>query len=422
MNTRLLRFVALAAVTLGIAGCGQTITGTAAPGEIDVRKLDVGRFPTMPLGDYYEYSHSVRSGTSLAVTRLADSVVLGDRIDPKLAYGTGIQSITRPGDVKNALSDQGVAVAERNGLMFGWMSGSSDVEPIPNQKVPASATLTTVTVMQFPDAGSAANAAREFEDADFAVAADTNQRVPLAKYPEAYTHWRPGTPTIGSTAARGNYVVNVFASTASADLALLTSLVEKTYAAQFPELDKLAPLTKEQVMRLDLDPEGMKQRILNPNKIGVPSVGSLATYRLNGFLHFQPDRERARRIYAEAGAEYITFSEAYSEYTTTYSKGIAQAFGTSTSRLLEGAILTRTRDDAAAEKLSAAIMDKPDAGMTPAGLPDTRCGEIPRPGSNSRDFSCVLRYRNYVAHVWGTQIQDAQQRAAAQYALLANSA
>ncbi|MFF3224914.1 hypothetical protein ACFYV7_19135 [Nocardia suismassiliense] len=401
-----------------IAGCGTRMTGTPRPGEMDVRTLDVGQYSTEPLDSYDEYQHSVRRGISLAISRLANHVATGIDIDSKLRFGTGVQEITKPDDVRNVLAEQNVPVADRNKMLFGFASGSSDFRPEPYVAVPPDSTLTTVTVMQFPDRESADRAAAEFEEVDFAVAPDQNERVQLAKYPLAHSHWRPGTPTIGSVVAHGNYVVSTFISTSKPDLAELTSLVEKVYAAQLPMLDTLAPLSAEQILRLDLDPEGVIRRVLNPTKNGVPSVGSLAAYELQGFLHWQTDRTAAKNLYAHG--ERFVLSGAYSPSTNSYTTGIAQSFGKGVGRFLDGAILIRTRDIGAAQALWSAILDAPDTGQAPPRVPDSKCAEIPS-DRYVKDWVCTVRYRNYVGYVWSTQLQDSQQRAAAQYALLANS-
>ncbi|MFI6045096.1 hypothetical protein ACIA8C_25935 [Nocardia sp. NPDC051321] len=418
MVNRSVRLTAATAILLTIAGCGSSAVGSPKPGEIDVRTLDAGKYSTEPLDTYEEYSHSLRRGTSLAVSRLANHVVTGIDIDPKLRYGTGVQEITKPDDVKNALAEQSVSIAAQHKILFGFASGSSDFLPEPAVAVPSDSTLTTVTVMQFPDPESAERAAVELEDADFAVSPEQNERVQLPKYPLAHSHWRPGTPTIGSVIAHGNYVVNTFISTSQPDLAALTGLVEKVYAAQLPMLDTLTPLSAEQVLRLDFDPEGVIRRVLNPTKIAVPDVGGLAAYELQGFLHWQTDRAAAKNLYANG--DRFVFSDAYSATTNSYTRGIAQSFGKGISRFLDGAIVIRARDIDSARALWSTILDAPDTGQAPPKVPDSKCAEHPTT-RYVKDWICAIQYRNYVGYVWSTQLLDAQQRAAAQYALLANS-
>lgn len=418
MINRKVRLATAAVVLLTVAGCGSSVTGAPKPGEIDVRSLDVGKYPTEPFDTYEKYSHSLRRGTSLAVSRLANHVVTGIDIDPTLRYGTGVQEITTPDDVKNVLAEQSMSIATRNKILFGFASGSSDFRPEPAIAVPPESTLTTVTVMQFPDPESAERAAAEFEETDFAVASDQNERVRLAKYPLAHSHWRPGTPTIGSAVAHGNYVINTFISISQPDLGALTTLVEKVYTAQLPMLDTLTPLSAEQVLRLDIDPEGVIRRVLNPTNLPVPDVGGLAAYELQGFLHWQTDRAAAKNLYANG--ERFIFSDAYSATTNSYTRGVAQSFGKGIGRFLEGAILIRARDIDSARALWSTILDAPDTRQAPPNLPDSKCAELPT-DRYVKDWVCAVRYRNYVGYVWSTQLQDTQQRAAAQYAVLANS-
>ncbi|MEV6562547.1 hypothetical protein AB0M22_42975 [Nocardia sp. NPDC051756] len=417
INTRMRHTCAVFAL-LVVSGCGAPMTGTPLPGEMDVRTLDVGQYSTEPLDSYEEFQHSVRSGTALAISRLANHVVTGNDIDAKLRYGTGVQQLAKPEDVKNVLAEQSVPVAARNKMLFGFASGSSDFRPEPFVEVPSDSTLTTVAVMQFPDSQSADRAATEFEETDFSVSPDQNERVQLAKYPMAHSHWRPGTPTIGSVVAHGSYVVSTFISTSQPVLADLTALIEKVYAAQLPMLDTLAPLSAEQALRLDLDPEGIIRRVLNPGKLAVPDPGGLAAYELQGFLHFQTDRIASKILYADS--ERFVFSDAYSPTTNSYTKGVAQSFGKGTDRFLQGAILIRTRGIDSAKALWLAILDAPDAKQAPSNVPDSKCTELPT-DKYVKDWVCAVRYRSYVGYVWSTQLQDAQQRAAAQYAVLANS-
>ncbi|MEV6222828.1 hypothetical protein AB0M13_14375 [Nocardia fluminea] len=422
MKIKGIKKVAITLTVLAVSACGQTVTGSSTANEIDVRNLEVGKYPTDPLDSYYKFSHSVRSGKSLAITRLSDHVVIGNDVDPKLRYGTGVQEVLKPEDVAHSMAEPSREVAERHKMQFGFISGSSDTQVVAFEKSPTTATLLTVTVLQFPSPDAADTAAREFEAVDFDVNPEENKRVPIGKYPAAHTHWRPGTPTLGSIAAHGNYTVSVFVAAATADLPLLTSLVEKTYAAQFPMLDTLPPLSPEEVMRTDLDPEDMKRRVLNPDKLGVPALGGLATNTTQGFLHLQTDREAAKKLYTDGNVEFVTMGQAYSGQTYSFNtKGIAQGFGTGSSQLLDGAIVYRSKDEDSAKALWSGLAPQPDPALTPTGVPDSKCADEPKPGSNAKYFLCVVRYRNYIGAVWSTQPQDSQQRAAAQYAVLANS-
>ncbi|HTQ21592.1 DUF7373 family lipoprotein [Mycobacterium sp.] len=61
----------------------------------------------------------------------------------------------------------------------------------------------------------------------------------------------------------------------------------------------------------------------------------------------------------------------------------------------------------------------------PDGLPDARCFEqkpaIWASDANYR-YQCLVSFGRYVGHVWSSEEKDVRQRAAAQYAILVNSA
>ncbi|MGV9663554.1 DUF7373 family lipoprotein [Nocardia niigatensis] len=81
----------------------------------------------------------------------------------------------------------------------------------------------------------------------------------------------------------------------------------------------------------------------------------------------------------------------------------------------------------AARKLWSAILDPayPSRVDAPPKVPDTRCGEAPAvdgySGSDVKRYHCAIRYRRHVPTVDSDQFTDVYQRAAAQYALMANS-
>ncbi|UFS95475.1 DUF7373 family lipoprotein [Nocardia huaxiensis] len=413
------------AIALTVAGCA-TVAGTPAPGEIDVRTLDVGKYSTEPLDTYDEFIHSLKSGATLAAMRLSDQVVIGLDFDPTLKYGSGVHEVadvidppsTGLTDLDEIMSTASADVAERHQALFGFASGSSDTPPIAFSKNQAPGTRVTITVLQFGDTATAATAAREMDSADFDVAKDQNESVVLQKYPAAHAHWRPGTPTLGATIAHGQYVVNVFAATIEADRTKLTDLVEKTLAAQLPMLDALPPLSAEQVLRLEPDMD-MIRRNLTTLKSNHPSMTIQAAFGLRGFLHWQTDREEARQLYSEARADRFAVSEAY---TTSFdlAQGIASSFGSGQPRSLNGGFIARAGDEDAARVLWTKILDAPDASKAPTGLPNTKCAQQESRGSVN-EFACALRYGKFVGLVWSSQLIDAQQRASAQYALLANS-
>ncbi|MFE6862727.1 hypothetical protein [Nocardia sp. NPDC057668] len=392
-----------AAVTLtGLALAGCTVAGSATPGETDVRGFDVGKYATGPLEERYAYNPDLAKGLNLALMRLANRVVTGPEIDARFKYGTGMIPFLTPDKATKVLADVTAPVLARNNLKFGVAVGHSEQEPIKGA-APAGSPFTTVTVMQFPDDASAARAATELDEADFAIAAEANQHVTLPKYPAALAHWRPGVASMGATIARGSYVVALFVGTRDPEQDQLTALVEQVLDVQLPLLDALRPLDTEAVLRQPYDPDGMLRQTLNIQGIGQPDVGQQAVFEQRAYLHRVANQAHWRQVLQDNGVDRFAVSGASFEGTT---------------------ILFRTRDADAAIRFGAAVLSANHAGPAeaPAGVPDTTCGEAPKDATSGlKRYRCVVAYRQYVAAVQSDQITDVHQRAAAQYALMANS-
>lgn len=408
MISRRFRMTALLAITAAtLAGCGSGVTGTATPGEIDIRTLDVGKYSTLPLDLRYDYIPRMRTAIELATQRLADHVVNGADIDPAFTFGTGAVSMISTETATRVLADATAPVLDANKMMFGFSVGHSDKQPDKTGKTVEGSSFTTVTVLQFRDPAAAAKAATELDDTDFTVAPDRNERVALPKYPDAHAHWRPGVASIGSTIAHGNYVVNAYVGVKDPELPKLTALASKVLDAQLPLLDSLPPLTPEGVLRLPFDADHMLRRTLNPGESFRPDFRAMAVAEPRGFLHRVADQAYWRRVATETGMDrYATAGEDYD--------------GPS--------MLFRARDAQAAKQLAGAVLEHGYSGVAdaPAGFPDGKCGQTvadPAAGLTTRNkrFRCTVSYRQYTAVVDSDQIADAHQRAAAQYALFANS-
>lgn len=430
MSKRALRlFLALVALTT-VASCGNRTAGLPIAGEIDVRHLDVGPFSAEPIDTYTQYSHSVESGSELATMRLSNHMATGLDFDRRLTFGTSAESMAASssdlnGNIskfKQVLSEASARAILQNGVLFGFASGSSDHEPDRTGQSLSSAILTNLSVFQFPSPEKAARAAVEMEQADFDVAPDKNQSVTLGKYPDARSHWQPGTPTLGSFIAHGNYVVTIFAKIPEGRLPELSAITEKAFDKQIPMLDNLVPLSAEEVLKLEPN-NSTNRRIITPAKHYIPSNESLGTYEKQGFLHFQKDRAAAKKMFDALHIESYTVSDAYLTITTNYDRtGNTQALiGKEVTRnVTGGAILYQAADSTAARTAWQQLLESPDATTQPKGVPDSKCAQLPDDGTY-RQFSCAVMYHQYVAVVWGRQLADAQQRAAAEYALLANS-
>ncbi|MFI1240408.1 DUF7373 family lipoprotein [Nocardia salmonicida] len=390
-----------------------------AAGELDVRTLDIGKYPVEPIDTIYEYSPNMRSSQLLGAYRLAGNMALGADIDPELKYGAG-NALTTPHNATLYLSKATREVLNDNKMLFGWASGSSDKSEFSvgsnhagddalaeSQRQRLKPKFSSITVLQFADDTTAARAATDMANADFAVAASDNHPVSLPNYPTSISHRRPGVPTLGSTLAHGRYVIYIHIGLPDDDTAKLIALAEKTYSTQILLLDKLPALSPTDALRLQPDPDGMLRRALNPKQLAGLDDSESFTLDRNGFYQANRLQQQNDALFSETGADRFT-----------------RSWGTE---------LIRTRDEDSADVLQDRVIEtlvpSSEPADSPAQLPDVKCAKNTDPRLNDKfvdtgerkRFLCAVKYRRYVAVVDANQIQDAHQRAAAQYALLANS-
>lgn len=418
--------LALVSAAAALTGCGSGISGIPAAGEIDVRKLAVGNYPTDPLDIRMQNTFGSDDGEAGALARLADNVVAGPDVDPKFTHNVLSSYLRSSESTKYAAVLAGTVqpALDGNGMMFGYSAAASThalvkpagfavndtFNPFAGAQGDPNATSFNVTVLQFPDPQKAQAAAGQMEAADFAVAADQNVRVTLDKQPDAKAHWRPGIPSLAATLAHDAYVVNVYVAQPGPDLDGLRKLADQVFAAQLPLLDQAPALSPRDVFRMQYKPDTMMRRTLHPNDYPSPDQYSEITHTARGYLHYVDDQPTAKHLLDDNGVDLVSTAK-------------------------KGGLVFRARDAKAATALSSAINKLiPGSAEPPAGVPDAACVENPNPKSDlnfdtedydswsiDNKYLCTVHYDRYVARVASNQLIDAQQKAAAQYALLANS-
>ncbi|MFI1915076.1 hypothetical protein [Nocardia sp. NPDC020380] len=417
--------LALVLAAAALTGCGA-VSGTPAAGEIDVRKLPVGNYPTDPLDVRMQNTFGSDDGEAGALARLADNVVAGPDVDPKFAHNVLSLYLKSSGSTKYAAVLAGAVqpVLDGNGMMFGYSAAASthalvkgagfpdndNFNPFAGAQGDPNATSFNVTVLQFPDPQKAQAAAGQMEAADFAVAADQNVHITLDKQPDAKAHWRPGIPSMAATLAHGAYVVNVYVAQPSPDIDGLRKLADQVLAAQLPLLDQAPALSPREIFRMQYQPDTMLRRTLHPNPYLSLDAYSEISHAPRGYLHYVEDQPTVKRLLDDNGVDM-------------------------TSTAKHGGLLLRARDAKAATALATAINKLiPGSVEPPAGVPDAACVQNPNPKSDlnfdTEDYDswstdnrylCTVHYDRYVARVASDQLIDVQQKAAAQYAVLANS-
>ncbi|MFI1911706.1 hypothetical protein [Nocardia sp. NPDC020380] len=382
---------ACVALTALVAGCGQQ--GHAVPGELDVRKLDTG---TYPVNRYTYDKNSGGKGALLEGMRMADAVVPTLKVDSSLNVGRDGQVLTSVDDVVSVsrLSSSARPILQNRGFIVGFAAGGSDREDINGDPDPNGTTV-TLRLLRFPSADNAKLAAKELEDADFSVALNQNQKLTLPDYPDAFSHWRPGVPTIGVTMPRGQFVISVFASRPSADQTDLLSWAKKSLDAEVPAVDAFQPTPSDKLDQLPVDPDRMLARTLVADRDNrSPDPDKFAVYGPNFLIMLDDNMALRSRLVSDTGMDEL--SEA------------------------DDSFLFRVRDAKGGLDLVAGLIASlgETSGNGPDGVPDTKCVHHP---TGSEPYRCYVVYKRYVGVVNSATEGDAQKRATAQYALLANS-
>lgn len=406
---KVFRTLAAFGAIAALAGCTAVVSGSPAPGEIDVRTLDTGAYPTQAWDAHDDsYTPSFSQYYQIAAMRLADHIATGFDIDPTLKYGLkhSFSSFTS-GALPSALTlgEEAVeGIVERNRMLFGYESigGDRPDDFLTSWEWPKTyrtgSTIIATFVMQFPDAAAAGTAGAELAAADRAHFPDT-EPVILTEYPGAQSLSQPGSKVIRSFLAHGSYVVALTAAARTSDRNAVTDLAQRAYRTQLPMLDELPPLSDEQMLDLPWDPDRLMHRTLNPDAYAWPDADERAVFSPQGYLHTAYDRETAKATVTALGADRIS--------------------------VVDDTVLVRAADatkakNAVTQRLTP-MARKGDAA-SPANVPDSACVENLGYDKNRTvpTYTCVVAYRRYVAYVNADQLLDAQQRAAAQYAILAN--
>ncbi len=390
-RARVMTAITCLALTAALAGCGKS--GIAVPGELDVRTLDTGSYPV----NRYTYDrNNGGKGAALEGIRMTAAVAPSDRIDPALNIGRGGAVLASVDDVLNVshLASAVKNVLVNRGFLAGFASSGSDREDVGDNPDPNSTTITT-RVLRFPTTDAAKLAARELEDADFGVALNANQKLTLPDYPDAYAHWRPGVPTIGVAMAHKDFVISLFILRPTADVQGLLSWTKKTLDAEVPVLDAFQATPADQIAQLPVDPDRLLARTLVADRDHrTVDPDKFAVFPANWLVLPSDDLKSWTKLVADTGADEMSVAD--------------------------GSFVIRVRDAGAATDLVTGMISnlQETSASAPDKVPDATC--VHR-SSDKKPSRCYVRYKQYVGVADGANDAEAQKKAVAQYALLANS-
>jgi hypothetical protein len=398
--------VVLVVAVAGGIGIWRWTSGKSTQAQgIDISKLDVGHYATKPRT--LSRPATEQEGRFLEAFRLAEGIANPYDIDPKFdhVYGDAV-----PDPKLAATSIAGTVtplvqpVLEKYGMISAYIVQGISTR-ISEFLRTRNGDVLLIMLTSFPNDDAAARAATEMDATDFAVNPD-NQHLTIPGYPQAKAHYRPGYASIAATMARGRLVVSVVTSgTTVSGLSDLRQQVQRTFDAQAPLMDQLIPAAEAGLTLLPLDPDHMLSRSFiagdQPNISDTyGSVGPRAAALCAG------DQELKDGLFGHTGVDRCA-STPDGQLLRAGDDGAASA------------LLTKMVQADAAEYMDHEVA--PPEGLTTNARCYEEKQEMWSDDANLR-FECAVSFGRYVAWVHSNEDKDARQRAAAQYAILVNSA
>ncbi|WP_238845874.1 DUF7373 family lipoprotein [Nocardia terpenica] len=394
-NRFLLALLTAGLIAAATSACGSDIPGTPVRQTPDLSQLDVGNYQVKPriLG----HAKSLKQARVRESQRLADYVALPSEADP--TYTQDALFALKPHIVLNRkalgdliINDTFDDVAKD--LVAGWQNamGTATTNPGDKQR------LMNLAVLEFPDATTAATVGPTLEHDDFTYNPD-NQPVPIPKYPDVKSHWRPTISSIGAWAVHDRYVVfmKVTDDTSAPDLPALVSQVERLLDVQFPLLDKFTPTPADALPTIPLDPDDLLGHTLPTNPEEQLRADPDAVYTGRGAV---AGMQGTSLDFLKTGdLDQISFGDGavFRSRTTRGARQLWQEWKPSTH-------------------------PEPDRKMVspPKGLGDNaECfAELTKDGQTVDMNLCIFQVDRYVVQTAGKQLQDLHQKTAAQYQLL----
>ncbi|MFE3188647.1 hypothetical protein ACFXHA_06530 [Nocardia sp. NPDC059240] len=407
----LLRAVMSATVAVSVvltAACGShTATGPVEPTEpaIDLSKLDTGNMATKPKA--YGTAVNLDQAKALEAERLANYLPLPADIDPALQY----PAAPATADIRTFVNFGSGAMAGRmdadpnamNDAAKGFLSAF--VTAGRSEKEEDLSYYLENVVLLFTDDTSAADAAQALGRTEMAANSDDEQ-ITVDGYPKAFAYvtndehsYQRG--CLFSWYATGRFVIytrvidSVMNTLKTRDLPKLVGHLQRSLEVIPPALAKFPATPQDKLMELAIDPDRVIARALHtilddPGQAGIPGV-----YDLHGGLQLVQGPDSAKLL-GDAGVDRVAW---------------------------KGNFLYRARDAAGAALI---VADHSETSHTfihadsPPNLPNAVCRKYIGPSFAAIPYYCFVWHDRYAAEVSAGQLQDAQQRISAQYAMLVN--
>lgn len=390
------RYVAIAATALlAVGACSSDQEPTSA--SVDVTKLDTGNYPTKPID--VETLRDSSSGSVRESIRIGDSTPVPFEYDSRLAYGLDYNrsQIITPAEPPYP-DDVGIKVERSNfanefpGMVAGWRTHAT------RRSNSSEGRIIDTWSVRFNTPENARNAASKMADLT-PGSAQTIEGHPGAQ--AKVTPAEPGDiiPKMRSWLAHDDMLLYLQIGDPVSrpfDISDNAAIVKKFYDKQIERLRGYSRTPIQDIPRIPLDVDGLLSHTLSADKV----TSRTGIYPTHVVVSQAALPVAAASAYADAGVDYVVSG---------------------------GAFVYRAKDEAAAERLSAAFgggalsPDRPTAEASPPPhMPNAKCtsGDPDR----STPPSCRYTVGRYLVRVGGANLQDVYQRAAAQYLLLSDLA
>ncbi|MEV0463238.1 hypothetical protein AB0I30_15720 [Nocardia tengchongensis] len=390
-RTRPGRILALALTAVLAGACGSGPSEPAAPASqaatVDVSQLDPGNYPVVPRAVTNKKPDITVGDVIQESIRLAEHTPIPLEVDDRLVFGGNGRAITAdyPPMGIDGFNDRAP------GLVAGWQTNGrhrSDISLGLNVHL---------SVLRFATPAQAVTAA------DFLLG-QTNP-----EYPDKGPLQIPGYPAAKATLtsldwvrvyrAQGEYL---YWLTIEDDLTVpdgpgfLLDVAKRVLDKAIESVRDYHPTPRDQLAGLLADPDDLLGRTLPAGKGQIRATEGL--YGPHGALTLDDRPAVSRVVFADTGVDLVA-----SSLSNIY----------------------RTRDDASAQRFTAAfgdeLLDRYRPIDPPPGLATARCLQLKDVKyAIGAKFMCYLPYHRYVAEVSADQSQDLRQRLSAQYELLAH--
>jgi hypothetical protein len=386
---RTLAIVGTIALALTATGCTTTVAGTpSAPSDSSVRTtavvpagLDTGDFPT--------HLFAVKQGDLDSAwvaegNRMGDYIVAPTTVDSRLTIGgAGLLGfpVLRGPQLSERVPDITAAIFTANNMKVGDTATRGDSLSNPIRAL-------RIGLYRFDGADTAATVVAQIKSGTA-----RQPQVNISSVPGVTaTAFKPG--TVDTYVAAGPIVLNISGTAPST--AAAAALVTEAYGQQIPKLKQFNPTAESSILSAPIDRDNMLARTLPSTSTDPNIVLTIGVLSQQG-LELRIADTSQMSIYRDAGVDLVATNDD---------------------------VVYRTKNAEAAVSLQNQFKHSKSRVLTPAAgvpqLPSVTCMQDSTADVAFR-FRCSVTSGRYVAEVTGPDLKTAQQKAAAQWVILANN-